>query len=141
MCEEKIVINAFACRIGCEGLQCINATTRAGAVPYSVDSGSVEQSVVNLSSQSCRSLFNFDFLIDCNQDPSGYGFRRSLPESYRSLKERLAGKYTIHTCAGYGVEEERTSGSLDIKLPKGWLNTKSKTSGRQISDESQFRFF
>ncbi|KAG0568545.1 hypothetical protein KC19_6G027400 [Ceratodon purpureus] len=79
--------------------------------------GSVERGVVNPRSRSCRGcLFYSSFLRDNNQNPTCYGFSRSIPDSYRTLDERGATKDFKYACLGYGVHKEAT-GSATSSSP------------------------
>lgn len=75
--------------------------------PCPTTSGSVERGVVHPRSRSCRGcLFYSSFLRDNNQNPTCYGFSRSIPESYRTLDERQATKDFKYACLGYGIHKE-----------------------------------
>lgn len=80
----------------------------------------VERGVVNPKSRSCRGcLFYSSYLRDTNQNPTCYGFSRSIPHSYRALEEREATKDFKYACLGYGVHKEINPSAISRLPPEG----------------------
>lgn len=78
--------------------------------PTTSTSGCIERGIVHPRSRSCRGcLFYSSFLRDNNENPTCYGFSRSIPESYRTLEERQATKDFKYACLGYGIHKEAGS--------------------------------
>ncbi|XP_024395639.1 uncharacterized protein [Physcomitrium patens] len=84
--------------------------------PCPTKSRPVERGVVHTRSRSCRGcLFYSSILRDSNQNPTCYGFSRSVPQSYRTLEVREATKDFKYACVGYGRHKEVTASSPNDK--------------------------
>ena len=89
--------------------------------PCPTDVAAIEQGIVHPRSRTCRGcLFYSSFLRDSNQNPTCYGFSRSIPQSYR-MEERNATKEFKYACLGYGLHKEvMGTGGQNTKHPDGF---------------------
>lgn len=89
--------------------------------PCPTDTAAIERGIVHPRSRACIGcLFYSSFLRDSNQNPTCYGFSRTIPNSYRTLEERKATKDFKYGCVGYGLHKEAMpTGSPNAKPPEG----------------------